>query len=292
MRITLVIYSLAAGGAERVMATMANHWAVKGWNVNLLTLDAVDAQPFYALHPAAKHRALGLAGISRNPLQGIANNFTRVCRLRRAIVQTKPDAVISSMSETNVLTLLALAGSKIPVLVHEQIDPHSQPIQAHWKFLRRMCYPLAAHVVALNDRSLSYFSPGVRRRGRVIPNPAVVTGGPRPAFSSNGGPKKMIAMGRLDTQKGFDMLLRAFATVAIKHPEWSLEILGEGALRGELEAQVEALGLAGRVRLSGATKGPLRQATAGRSLRNVLPLRRVSPLALRGDGLRPPGDQL
>jgi len=254
VRLTLVIYSLVAGGAERVMATMANHWAGKGWTIHLLTLDS--KAPFYALDPRVQHRALGLAGVSKNPVQGVLNNFGRARKLRRAILETTPDAVISLMSETNVLTLLAMAGSNTPVLVQEQIDPHEQPIQLHWKLLRRWTYPLAARVVALNDRSLRYFPSRVRKRGRIIPNPAVVSGPPRPPLSCNGGPKKMMAMGRLDPQKGFDMLLRAFAGAADAYPEWSLEILGEGPLRAELEALVEELGLTGRASLPGTTKDP------------------------------------
>jgi glycosyltransferase involved in cell wall biosynthesis len=61
----------------------------------------------------------------------------------------------------------------------------------------------------------------------------------------------MVAVGRLSFEKGYDLLLEAFAACAGRHPEWSLEIAGEGPLRVELEAQAVAAGLGDRVRFLG-----------------------------------------
>ena len=256
MRITLVIFSLVAGGAERVMAAMANFWAEKGWTVNLLTLDAGTEPPFYPLHPAVRHQPLALAGISSGPVQALLSNFHRIRKLRAAIRQTEPGAVISLMSETNVLTLLATAGLAVPVLVQEQNDPSRQKICRTWAALRRWTYPRATRVILLTQRSLDYFSPRVQKRTRIIPNPAMVTVDPGGPVAGSGPGRTMIAMGRLVPQKGLDLLLQAFARVAEKHPDWSLEILGEGPLRGELEALTQALGLRARVRLPGTTREP------------------------------------
>jgi GalNAc-alpha-(1->4)-GalNAc-alpha-(1->3)-diNAcBac-PP-undecaprenol alpha-1,4-N-acetyl-D-galactosaminyltransferase len=258
MRVTLVISSLGAGGAERVMATMANYWAEKGWTVSLLTLDDGRQPPFYQLHQKVAHHPLGIAGVSKNARQRMLNNFRRVWALRVAIRTTSPQVVISLMTETNVLTLLAITGLGVPVLVQEQIDPHQHSIKKAWDLLRRLTYPRATHVVVLGERSLSYFSPAVRKRARIIPNPAVVSvgSGLQSVASRNGQGKKVIAMGRLVPQKGFDMLVRAFAGVALQYPEWSLEIWGVGPLRAELESLAHELGIGDRVQLPGITKEP------------------------------------
>ena len=42
IRLILVIYSLARGGAERVMTTLANVWAAQGYEVTIVTLDTQD----------------------------------------------------------------------------------------------------------------------------------------------------------------------------------------------------------------------------------------------------------
>jgi glycosyltransferase involved in cell wall biosynthesis len=265
MRVTLVISSLGAGGAERVMATMANYWAEKGWIVSLLTLDDGYQPPFYELHPTVAHHPLGIAGISKNAWQRMLNNLRRVWALRIAIRASSPQVVISFLSELNILTLLATAALGIPVIVREAIDPHEHSIGKAWELLRRWTYPRAARVVVLGERSLTYFSSAVQNRARAIPNPATASAGS--ALNSviwrNGQSKKVIAMGRLEPQKGFDVLLTAFAGIASQYPEWSLEIWGEGSMRAELESLTRKLEIADRVRLPGTTKKPfekLRQA--------------------------------
>ena len=114
MRITFVISSLGFGGAERVMVTMANYWAGKGWPVTLITLD--DAGPAYVLTPEVQRVGLGVMAPSRHTLQAIVRNLRRIRALRRAIAASQPDVVISLMDRTNVLTLLATRGLGLPVV--------------------------------------------------------------------------------------------------------------------------------------------------------------------------------
>jgi len=64
--------------------------------------------------------------------------------------------------------------------------------------------------------------------------------------------RSVLSVGRFVPQKGFDILLDAFARVSDRYPYWVLTILGDGPLRRDLEAQRDRLGLTERVRLPGA----------------------------------------
>jgi glycosyltransferase involved in cell wall biosynthesis len=66
--------------------------------------------------------------------------------------------------------------------------------------------------------------------------------------------KVLLAAGRLVRQKGFDLLITAFASVAARHPDWQLWIFGWGAKRQQLAAQIEELGLTAQVRLKGPSR--------------------------------------
>jgi glycosyltransferase involved in cell wall biosynthesis len=66
----------------------------------------------------------------------------------------------------------------------------------------------------------------------------------------------VVAVGRLQPQKGFDLLIRAFASMASDFPQWALEIVGEGPERQALLRLAEQLGVAERVRLPGVQKDP------------------------------------
>jgi glycosyltransferase involved in cell wall biosynthesis len=252
MRLTLVISSLSAGGAERVMAIMANYWAGMGWKIDLLTFDDGSVPPFYKLDPRIRHRALSIAGCSDNPIGSFRNNIRRIAVLRAAIRESKPDCVISFIDQTNVLTLLATRTLGIPVIVEEHIHVQSSQLHRSWKLMRRLTYPHANLVIAITERALSSLPSGLRKRAIVIPNPAL------PPSRADGQPareartsRSIVSIGRLVPQKGFDLLLRAFALQKDIHPKWKLTILGEGPLRSELESLCEDLGLTGRVSMPG-----------------------------------------
>ena len=64
---------------------------------------------------------------------------------------------------------------------------------------------------------------------------------------------RLMAAGRLEPQKGYDMLLAAFATVAARHPDWILDIFGKGSRRASLDQSIVSLGIGGQVRINAPT---------------------------------------
>ena len=96
------------------------------------------------------------------------------------------------------------------------------------------------------------YSAAIASRGVVIPNPVEPHGTRR----TTGCTRTLVAVGRLEPQKGFDLLIEAFARIAGRHPGWQLVIWGEGSLRHALEAQRARLGLADRISLPGVTTRP------------------------------------
>lgn len=63
--------------------------------------------------------------------------------------------------------------------------------------------------------------------------------------------KRILSAGRFTEEKGFDMLVEAFAPVAAKHPDWHLDIYGDGVLMPRIRGLVEQYGLAENVHLMG-----------------------------------------
>lgn len=257
-RIALVIHAISAGGAERVMVTMANHWAREGREVILLTLDDGSELPFYELDARISHRSLGVAGVSATLWRSIINNIQRIRILRSAFKAAAPEAVITFMSSVNVIALLAATGLGIPVIVSERVDPRYHPVGHLWEGLRRVLYRRASRVVFQSAVAMEDFSGAVRRRSVVIPNPVPATGERHERYDALVAPRQrhrrtILAVGRLEDQKGFDLLFVAFSRLASRHVDWGLEIFGDGSCRSFLEEEICKAGLEDRVFLRGIT---------------------------------------
>lgn len=255
MRITALVSSLRSGGAERVMAGLVNEWSAKGHQVTLITL-ADEAVDFYPIRPEVARTALGVDGKSANIVTGALRTFGRIWALRKEIVRSSPDVVVSFVDRMNVLALLATVGVHAPLVVSERVDPAVQGVGVSWGFLRRIMYPRAAALVVQTEGAARW-AQAHNRRVEIIPNPLIlsVTG------LSNHAPPDwkrpiVIAVGRFRPQKDFRLLVRAFAHATVHRKEWHLAFLGDGPERTSVEACVRELGLERRVHFVGRVVDP------------------------------------
>lgn len=254
--ITCVTLEMGCGGAQRVMQSLTSHLVAAGHRVTLLQLDGSVAD-FFAVDPRVERPsplAANRDGFHPLDLAGRLRWFTT---LRRQLLATTPAVVISFQEVPNIEVLLALAGTNLPVIACEHNEPRRYPIPIRWQVLRRLLYPQARRVVVLNDSIASW------SRSIPLPWPAVVIANPlEPAPPPQSAPagwlgnRTLMAVGRLVTQKGFDLLIDSFALIAATHPQWQLTILGDGPERAALTAQIAAAGLENRIRLIGEVAEP------------------------------------
>ncbi len=246
--------TLSCGGAERVGAAMANYWAEQGNEVTLVTFDTPDSDSFYELSPRLRHVKLGLFARSDNLLAGLRNNLKRWSTLRSFFQTPKADVIISIIGRSNVRVLLATIGLNIPVIVYEQTDPARDSLSPLWRALRWITYWRAQSIVVLTRQFAQGFSPYLQKRLAVIPNPIVLADTLRKTYRPASEVFRLIAVGRLELEKGFDTLLRALAKLKEPTPKWTLTILGEGSQRQSLESLCRQLNLESRVCFPGAVK--------------------------------------
>ncbi|MBT3923325.1 MAG: glycosyltransferase family 4 protein [Nitrospina sp.] len=252
-RLTFLIHKISAGGAQRVLTLLANELCDKGWSVTVLTFDNGREPVFFDLHPRITHWPLSLMRKQESGWKAVKAFFLRPLLLRRAIRKSNPDAVIAFIELMNILTVMATLGLKIPVIVSERGNPFFSPLGRFWSFLRQESYKRATCLVVQTHGARSFFSTSIQKNSCVIPNPVLVPGYLTPSSKSELNSKTVMAIGRLSREKGFDLLLNAFAPLAKKFPDWILEICGEGLERKSLKSLCDELGLKKQVRFSGLT---------------------------------------
>ncbi len=208
MKIACVVHSLDGGGAERVMAGLSGRLAARQHSVDLITLDN-GRHRRHRLSDEVRWIPLDVMSTSNRKV----GSLERVTRLRREIVRGYYDVVLSFCDATNVLVLLATRGLKrCPrIVVSERSDPAHQLLGRLREWLRNRLYPCADAVVCLSNDVAATLNDRMTVTTVVVPS-AVEPPPPgyeelraaSPAFP----PVRLIAIGRLEPEKGFDRLLR------------------------------------------------------------------------------------
>lgn len=230
---------------------LANHWSSRKHLVTIITMEAVDTKEYYDIDPKIDLVRLSLPSKSTGKLTK-STVVKRILAIRRSIKKIAPDVIFSFLTRTNILTLFAVWGFDVPVIVSERNNPAVQPMSRFWQLSRRLLYPRAFGLVTMTQGAMDFFPKAMRARSWIIPNAVKQRASQRDCQLKNA----VTAVGRLTNQKGFDLLLEAFAQIAPDFREWKLVIWGEGDDRGQLEAQRDRLGLAGRVDMPGVTIEP------------------------------------
>lgn len=257
MSLTLVISSLSRGGAERVMAELANEWAARDTNVTLITLEQRSAES-YRLDARIGLVTLGLTWDSTSLFGALRGNFRRLLAIRKAVAAAPARTVLSFEDRTNVAVLLATAGMGLHRIVAERTDSRVHEIGRIWALLRRLTYPFADALVVQSELLRPWALRVMLGKPvvHVVPNPLRKSEECVAGFQAPQGPY-IAAVGRMVPSKGFDALLSAFAELAPEFPDWRLVIAGDGDDRPRLENLARKLNIEERVLMPGWLEEPL-----------------------------------
>ena len=245
--IVLVTGSLQCGGAERVLADMANYWARRGSRVTFATWSGPEVADFFQLDPRVRREWLNVPMPGTSLRHQLQASFRRVRRLRGLLKETRPAAVLSFIHTSNLLSILAALGLGTRIVVSERMQPAVDPtLSRFWKLLRRLLYRWSDVVVAQSSDAARWITENCGKDAVVIPNALR----PLPLLECERQPL-ILAVGRLTHQKGFDLLLRAFAGIAPEFEDWRVAIAGDGRERENLVRLRNELQISERVELVG-----------------------------------------
>lgn len=253
MKLIFVIKKLSdsAGGAERVLCSICNELSARGHSITLISFDEAESRPFYVLNNSVKHIKLPI-GDSSKPAT-FYEVLLRSFALRKVVIALNPDAVIGFMHSAFVPLAFTLVGLRIPIFASEHIVPaHYKGRRFQW-LLFKMAVPFIKKITVLSDSIKATYPPSIQKKMVSLPNPVTpVISSIKRSYSDD--VRTIVTVGRLDTQKDHETLIKAFKTLSYDFPELRLRIVGEGPLRSSLEHLIVSLGLELRVLLVDKTK--------------------------------------
>ncbi|MTB53174.1 glycosyltransferase [Lewinella sp. W8] len=260
-RIAFVCSRFGGGGAEKHLLRILNAADHRRYDVHLiLTRDGGNYEQFLRDDITVHHLSRGIGSSTLALALGYG-------KLSGLVAKITPDLVVSFMDRQNVMVARALGNGKIPFVLCCQNMPSKSLADGGWMgrwHLRQLAklYPRCARLICI--------SRGVQRDVRRLTGmpdhktPVVYNAGYDEAihtlqFEGEEQPKntnfRMVACGRLTTQKGFDLLLRALAQVP-GITEMRLDILGTGPDEDALKELRDDLGLSQVVNFLGFQSNP------------------------------------
>jgi glycosyltransferase involved in cell wall biosynthesis len=251
-KLFFVINSLEGGGAERTLSVVANSLSQKQ-NIDVSIICLNKASPAYEINPKIKIISLINGRNSENILNRIKYVGLIYFKLVSLLLKEKPYYVISFMTTANLWTGLACGLIKVKFIVSERTTP-DRTINSYSYLLRKLSF-----LVYQNSRAIVVPAQGIADRikkhssfknlnnFKLIRNP--LNPFPLPSKKSVNDKKFILAVGRLNYVKGFDILIDAFSK--IQKQDIDLIILGEGNEFHNLKNQIDNLNLLNRVKLLG-----------------------------------------
>lgn len=262
-----ILYSIAgtynSGGMERVLANKANWLVAHGHEVIIVTTDQREESPYFPLDARIKCYDLAI-NYEENNGKSFLNKLIhypfkqwkhKVC-LTALLKELRPDIVISMFCNDASFIPSIKDGSKKILEIHfSRFKRLQYGRKGLWRLADWWRYKTDARVVSRFDKFVvlthedkEYW--GNLRNMCVIPNARTFEVNQPATLEA----KKVVAVGRLNHQKGFDRLIDAWSIVDNVVSGWKLQIVGDGELREQLQNNIRELGLSNQINIGRAEK--------------------------------------
>ncbi len=261
-KLAFLVLHLGYGGAERAVISEAN-LLCEFCNVEIICFYKLYDKPAFEINPKVKITYLtenlvpnkdelksmiatkNFIGLFRGGLKSIKILYLRSALMKKAVKSLEADIVISSRYLYHrLLTKNAKKGTVCIAQEHNHHNGDKKYIKKQIGAVRDMDFfmPVSKELTDFyKDRVVG------KVKCRYIPHhleyiPEV----PSPLIE-----KSIISVGRLSQEKGMDDLIKVFALVCKKYPDWKLQIVGDGDCRSQIEELIKELGLEQKVILHG-----------------------------------------
>lgn len=247
-KIDIITKAMTTGGAERVIAQLANYFVEQNIVCRIITTD--KSEVMYPLNSRVDVMAIGKKSNNK-----VIDRLKRYKKIRQVIIDNEPDVILTMPEDTGIYALLSLIGIGIPVYVSERNNPWVMPDVKITRLLRKLSYPFAKGIIFQTEMAKSYFPKYIQKKGVVLKNPVDITRIPRPYIGKR--KKVFAAIGRLESQKNFPMLINAFYEFYKVNNDYKLIIYGEGRERKNIENLIKKLKLENIVLVPGRNQDVL-----------------------------------
>lgn len=246
-KVCIAIHGLAHAGAERVAASWANYLVDHGHQVSVMVY--AHSEDTYELDERV--RIIPLADTQQQYYQ--LSKGKQLSRIRSVIRQEKPQVLISFLPKMQISVMLATFGMRLKRMETVRNNPWIDTDVSGKRFLWNLCFRRSDVILVQTKEQSEYFSKRLQKKCVVISNPISQSFAQRRKTYDGEKTNKFIAVARINTQKNYPMMIRAFAQAAKEDPSCTLDIYGAGSPERIQSVQelIGQLGMEERIALCG-----------------------------------------
>ncbi len=246
MRIAYIVEDFSiCGGVERIVSQKAGLFASKGHDVTIISVYKDHRPVNYPVDKSVKIVFLDVP-MAKKKDNRLITSFNRISvlikatiKLNKAIKKIKPNVLF--FTTTLGALLLPLCRTKATKIYESHLPRLFNPYNNFFSIMERR----ADMIICLTEGDKMEYRHA--KKVEIIPNFIDI-----PSLSvKDYNVKKAVAVGRLEHQKGFDILIDCWKEVIRVFPDWHLDIYGEGSLKQELQQQINFLGINDNITLCG-----------------------------------------
>jgi len=256
MKVAYIFQSMAkTAGTERILTDKMNYFAEKtGYEIYLITCEQGDHTPPFPLSPKIKHIDLDVRfftlyhynRIKRFIMQQRMEHIYQK-RLKMCIEQIKPDIVCcTTYAPFEINAMIHLADKSAKVIEAHTIKESNEKQRnftknSILKFIAKQYDNRVYRIIGKCQALVTLTSKDAKnwsniKQAVVIPN---ILGNYPPYIKPYHKRNRVITVGRLTAEKGFDLLIDAWKIVNEHHPDWKLDIYGTGEEKENLIKQMK-----------------------------------------------------
>lgn len=229
--IIFLTYGMLFGGVEKVIATLVNKFSENGIKCTIITL--INDKCVYTLNSHINVIQL----YDREGTPPAKEYIKCFVYLRKIVKEIDPDIIVTMPEEISCKAIPFLMGLKIPIIVSERNNPWIMPKGKINRLLRWIFYNFVDGIVFQTQEAAEFFTRNIRNKSTMIPNPLDLSRIPE-EWKGNRR-KEIVSVGRLESQKNYQLLINAFSEFYKIHNEYVLVIYGTGNEREALEKLIK-----------------------------------------------------
>lgn len=250
IKVIFIVADITAhGGVERVITFLSSALAEKRYNVEILSLHKGSEKIAFPVSNV-KIRFVDDHIYSGGKPRSMAvwlSHLKSASKLNKLLMKERGSVIVANSFPVAVLLFPLLLFLKNKYVVVEHVHHDYYPNFIQW--IRKYLYKKFYRTVSLTDADTSFY----KRNGlKAVTIPNALSFEAKRVNISTVEKKKIIAAGRLEYQKGFDILIESFSKLedSLKN-SWKLDIYGIGSQEGALQRQIDELGLSKQITLMG-----------------------------------------